>query len=101
MKLKGDFTEGFYRGFYGGFYRGGMKLTPIRVNLTFEGLRLTSNPRERLVFRLQCFHNQMTECYRSRYIYIYMEFTGMILRLGPWQFLAIYCNINEKCNSTY
>jgi hypothetical protein len=58
------------------FSEGEWNWRPIRVNLTFEGLRLTSNPRERLVSRLHCFHNKMTECYHSRYIYIYIEFTG-------------------------
>ena len=40
---------------------------PIRVNLTFEGLELTSNPRKRLVPMLHFFPYWMTECYRSKY----------------------------------
>ena len=40
---------------------------PIRVNLTFEGLELTSNPRKRLVPMLHFFPYWMTEGYRSRY----------------------------------
>ena len=40
---------------------------PIRVNLTLEGLELTSTPRKRLVPMLHFFPYWMTEGYRSRY----------------------------------
>ena len=40
---------------------------PIRVNLTFDGLELTSNPGKRLVPMLHFSPYLMTEGYRSRY----------------------------------